>query len=110
MEDRAAIRQYEDDRKRMEAVIIGYEQGYISYHDVKMIRLKGKNINLLIMADYMPTLGEIDGTVEIITEEIPDRRGGNTAVNTVTLENVSGFFVMKHNVFKLLMKEEHNDV
>lgn len=110
MADRAAKRQYEDNRKRMEAVIIGYEQGYVSYHDVKMIRLKGKNINLLIMVDYMPTLGEIEGNVEIITEEIPDRKGSATMVNTITFENVSGFFVMKNNVFKLLLKEEHNDI
>ena len=110
MADRAVKKQREDDRKRMEAVIIGYDQGYVSYHDVKMIRLKGKDINLLIMVDYMPTLGEIEGTVEIITEEIPDRRGSETKVNTITFENVSGFFVMKNNIFKLLLKEEHNDI
>lgn len=110
MADRAVKKQREDDRKRMEAVIIGYEQGYVSYHDVKMIRLKGKNINLLIMVDYMPTLGEIEGKVEIITEEIPNRRGSETVVNTITFEDVSGFFVMKNNIFKLLLKEERNDI
>lgn len=110
MADKAVRRQYEDNRKRMEAVIVGYDQGYVSYHDVKMIRLKGKNINLLIMVDYMPTLGEIDGTVELITEDIPDRRGSQTEVNTYTYENVSGFFVVKNNVFKLLLKEENNGI
>lgn len=110
MADKAVRRQYEDNRKRMEAVIVGYDQGYISYHDVKMIRLKGKKINLLIMVDYMPTLGEIDGTVELVTEEIPDRRGSQTEVKTYTFENVSGFFVVKNNVFKLLLKEGNDDI
>lgn len=110
MNKREARRQREDSRKRMEAVIIGYEQGYMSYHDVKMIRLKGNNINLLIMVDYMPTLGEIDGTVEVITEEIFDRNGSTPKVNSITFENISGFFVVRNNVFKLLLKEESNDI
>lgn len=110
MADNAVKRQYEDDRKRMEAVIVGYEQGYISYHDVKMIRLKGRDINLLIMVDYMPTLGEIDGKVELIIEEIPDRRGNRGEIQTITLEPVSGFFVVKNNVFKLLLKEDNHDI
>lgn len=81
-------------RSRLEAIVINFKDGFTVYHDIKMIRLKGKDINLLIMEDYMPTLGEIDGRVEIIGAE------------NIILENVSGFFVIKNNVFKLLEKEK----
>lgn len=85
--------------KRIEAIVISYKNGFTIYHDVKMIRLKGDGINLLIMADYMPTVGEIHGTVEIVCGETA---GGEH----VSMEQVSGFFVVKNNVFKLLLKED----
>ena len=109
MAEKSVNRQNEE-QKRIEAVIIGYEQGYVSYHNVKMIRLKGRDLNLLIMADFMPTLGEINGRVELLMEEIPLRRNQQVEVESVVLENVSGFFVVKNNVFKLLLKEENHDV
>lgn len=109
MAEKSVKRQNEEEQKRIEAVIIGYEQGYVSYHNVKMIRLKGRDLNLLIMADFMPTLGEIDGRVELVMEEIPLRKGQKGEVESVVLENVSGFFVVKNNIFKLLLKEENHD-
>lgn len=87
--------------KRIEAIIISYNDGFTVYHDVKMIRLKGKDINLLIMADYMPTVGEIDGDVELVRED--SFKGG-----IVILKQVSGFFVVKNNVFKLLLREDNH--
>lgn len=110
MAEVTAKKQYEEDHKRIEAVIIGYEQGYVSYHNVKLIRMKGKNLNLLLMVDYMPTLGEIDGRVELLCEEHMDRKGNKGATQSIVFENVSGFFVIKNNVFKLLLKEENNAV
>lgn len=109
MAEKSVKRQNEEEQKRIEAVIIGYEQGYVSYHNVKMIRLKGRDLNLLIMADFMPTLGEIDGRVELLMEEIPLRKGQKGEVESVVYENVSGFFVVKNNIFKLLLKEENHD-
>lgn len=85
--------------KRIEAIIISYNNGFTVYHDVKMIRLKGKGINLLIMADYMPTVGEIDGDVELVRED-------SFEGSIVSLKQISGFFVVKNNVFKLLIKED----
>ena len=85
--------------KRIEAIIIGYKDGFTAYHDVKMVRLKGKDMNLLIMVDYMPTVGEIHGTVELIRED-------GFGESMVQLQDVSGFFVVKNNVFKLLLKED----
>lgn len=85
--------------KNIEAIVISYNNGFTVYQDVKMIRLKGDRLNLLIMADYMPTVGEIQGKVEFVRN---DGFGGQVT----TLENVSGFFVVKNNVFKLLLKED----
>ncbi|MBR2408198.1 MAG: hypothetical protein IKB07_04505 [Lachnospiraceae bacterium] len=87
--------------KRIEAIIISYNNGFTVYHDVKMIRLKGKGINLLIMADYMPTVGEIDGDVELVRED-------SFEGSIVSLKQISGFFVVKNNVFKLLIKEDNH--
>lgn len=85
--------------KSIEAIVISYHDGFKVYHDVKMIRLKGDHLNLLIMADYMPTVGEINGDVELVRE---DGFGGQIT----PLQNISGFFVVKNNVFKLLLKED----
>ncbi len=85
--------------KSIEAIIISYNNGFTVYHDVKMIRLRGKGINLLIMADYMPTVGEIDGDVELVRED-------SFEGSMVSLKQISGFFVVKNNVFKLLIKED----
>jgi hypothetical protein len=48
-----------------------------------------------MMVDYMPVVGELEGRLVIVSEE-----------EEVTLDNVSGFYVMKNNVFKLLIKED----
>ncbi|MCQ2496717.1 MAG: hypothetical protein MJ131_09020 [Lachnospiraceae bacterium] len=79
----------------IEAIIISFTDGFKIYHDAKMIRLKDRQSNLLVMIDYMPTVGEIDGTVEIVLEH-----------ESVKLENVRGFYIIKNNVFKLLLREE----
>lgn len=106
--------------KRIEAIVISYKEGFTVYHNVKMIRLKGRDINLLIMPDYMPTVGEINGMVEILCEEFStgyvdssflghSTELGNDEKNAkkcIRLESVSGFFVVKNNVFKLLQKED----
>lgn len=82
-------------KKYIEVILISFATGYEVYHDVHMIRLKDKRSNLLMMVDYMPTLGEMDGELEIVTEN-----------GVVKLENVRGFFCIKNNVFKLLLKED----
>jgi len=53
------------------------------------------------MADYVPTVGEIDGDVELVRED--SFEGG-----IVILKQVSGFFVVKNNVFKLLLREDNH--
>ena len=90
-----AERAIEEQKKYIEVIVISFQNGYQIYHNVKVIRLKSKTYNLLIMIDYMPIVGEIDGDISIISDK-----------EEITLESFQGFYVMKNNVFKLLIKED----
>ena len=60
------------------------------YDDVKFIRIISQKYNLIIMKDYLPIIGEVQGSVEI------ERIDG-----TIKLEKVKGYFMHKHNKFNL---------
>lgn len=60
------------------------------YTDVKFIRIKSQKYNLIIMKDYLPIIGEVQGIVEI------ERADG-----TIKLDKVRGYFMHKHNKFNL---------
>ncbi len=64
------------------------------YENVHQIRIKSKDYTLLIMKDYLPTIGEITGNVSFIT---------NT--DETTMDNIFGFYCFKKNVFSLLIRE-----
>lgn len=85
----------EEQKKYIEVIVISFQNGYQIYHNVKLIRLKSKKYNLLIMIDYMPLVGELDGNISIVSDK-----------EEIKLDNVQGFYVMKNNVFKLLIKED----
>ncbi len=90
-----AAKTFEEEKKYIEVIVISFQSGYQIFHNVKLIRLKSKKYNLLIMIDYMPVVGELDGDISIVSE-----------TDEIKLENVQGFYVMKNNVFKLLIKED----
>ena len=60
------------------------------YDDVKFIRIISQKYNLIIMKDYLPIIGEVQGSVEI------ERADG-----TIKMEKVKGYFMHKHNKFNL---------
>ena len=62
-------------------------------NNVKIIRIKDKTYNILIMKDYWPVLGEVNGSVQIEAEE------------SVTYSNIKGFYSLSHNVFHLIIRE-----
>ena len=64
--------------------------GVTQYEDVKFIKLISKKYNLIIMKDYLPIIGEIQGEIEIGREN-----------ETVSLNKVKGYFMHKHNKFNL---------
>jgi hypothetical protein len=64
------------------------------YDDVKFIRVISLKYNLIIMRDYLPIIGEVEGEVEIVR-----------ATENINLEKVKGYFMHKHNKFNLFYVE-----
>ena len=60
------------------------------YDDVKFIKIRSKKYNLIIMKDYLPIIGEIQGNIEIGREK-----------EKIDMKKVRGYFMHKHNKFNL---------
>lgn len=76
--------------------ICGRKNGLEEYRNVHFVRLVSKQYNLLIMADYLPLIGDLEGAVFFRTGEKEYAR-----------EHVKGCFMHKNNEFSLLLEEEH---
>lgn len=63
--------------------------------DVKLIRIKSKDYNLLIMEDYIPIVGKIEGNIDFESEN-----------NSFKYENIKGYYMHSNNTFKFILKEE----
>jgi hypothetical protein len=79
---------------RIQAQVSSFKDGLQLYNGVNIVHVRGKQSRLLIMEDYLPVIGEIEGDVDFI---------GKGFLHT--LEDVRGFFCHEHNVFFLLLKE-----
>lgn len=82
-------------KKSMSVKILNINKGLIEYHDVKYIRIKSKYYNLMIMQDYLPIIGELEGDIKF--ELVND---------TIELNNIQGYFMNKQNQFNLFIKDE----
>ena len=74
--------------------IFSLDKGLIEYEHIKIVRIISKNYNLLIMQDYLPILGEIEGSVDIKNEDIE-----------LNYKKVKAFYMNSGNVFNLMIKE-----
>lgn len=74
--------------------IFDLNRGLIEYEHMKIIRIISKDYNLLIMQDYLPIIGEIDGSIEIKNEEI-----------NLSYKKINAFYMSSNNVFNLMIKE-----
>ncbi len=74
--------------------IFDLEKGLIEYENIKIVRIVSKDYNLLIMQDYLPILGEIEGSVDIKNEDIE-----------LNYKNIKAFYMNSNNEFNLLIKE-----
>ena len=63
-------------------------------NNVKVIRIKDEKYNLLIMRDYWPIIGEINGDIYFDGEE------------NLSFENIKGFYMLCNNVFRLIIIED----
>ena len=68
--------------------------GLREYENITIIRIISKDYNLLIMKDYLPIIGEIEGSVDI----------KNDIVNE-SFKNIKAFYMNSENVFNLMIKE-----
>ena len=77
------------------ARVIDEEHGLRLLSGVYAVRVQSSGYSLLIMEDYMPMLGQVDGTVVFLTAE-----------REMRLEKVQGFYKHQHNEFTLLIENE----
>lgn len=74
--------------------IFDMAHGLREYENIKIIRIISKDYNLLIMKDYLPIIGEIEGSVDIKNDEI-----------NLSFKDIKAFYMNSENVFNLLLKE-----
>ena len=88
----------EENNNGMKVIILENDSVKMSeINNAKIIRIKDKNYNILIMKDYWPVLGEVDGSVQIEAEE------------SLILNGIKGFYSLSHNVFDLIIREKENN-
>ncbi len=76
----------------IKAIILDSSVDIVVIENVRVIRILSDDYNLLIMKDYTPIVGEINGSVLFEKEE------------TTKYENIIGFYSLSHNVFHLIIK------
>lgn len=79
-----------EEQKSINVELLNIQKDVVKYDDVKFIKIKSKKYNLIIMRDYLPIIGEVDGNIEIGREK-----------ENVKLEKVRGYYMHKHNKFNL---------
>ena len=78
----------------MKVRIFDLDKGLTEYEQIKIVRIVSKDYNLLIMEDYLPIIGEIEGSVDIKGDDID-----------VSFPKISAFYMNSGNVFNLMIKE-----
>jgi hypothetical protein len=82
------------DKSGIKVRIFDIENGLREYKDIKIIRIISKDYNLLIMKDYLPIIGEIEGSVDIKNDEV-----------NLSFKNIKAFYMNSNNEFNLMIKE-----
>lgn len=78
----------------MKAKVVSLLNGLQEFENLEMIRIKSNRHTLLIMKNFMPVIGELDGSVEFVfSKEI------------VRMSNLKGYYMHKKNAFSLLVEE-----
>ena len=77
------------------ARVIDEEKGLRLITGIRVVRVRSREYNLLIMEDYLPALGKVDGSVTFLTRDEEYR-----------LDGVKGFYKHQHNEFTLLLEKQ----
>ena len=78
----------------MKAKVVSLLNGLQEFEDLEMIRIKSNRHTLLIMKNFMPVIGELEGSIEFVF-----------AKDIVRMENLKGYYMHKKNSFSLLVEE-----
>ncbi len=84
----------EENNRGIKVRIFNLEKGLTEYEDIKIIRIISKEYNILIMKDYLPIIGEIEGSIDIKSDTID-----------LSMKNIKAFYMNSNNVFNLIIKE-----
>lgn len=74
--------------------IFDIKNGLRVYDNIKIIRIISKDYNLLIMKDYLPIIGEIEGSIDIKNDEV-----------NLSFKDIKAFYMNSDNIFNLMIKE-----
>lgn len=75
--------------------IFDLDKGLTEYEHVKAVRMISKDYNLLIMEDYLPIIGEVDGSIDIKGDDLD-----------ISFPKIKAFYMNSNNVFNLMVKED----
>lgn len=89
----AQVQVPERDRFTIRGRIIDIKDGFTFIPQVSAVRIRCESYSLLVMEDYLPTMGRIDGDVTFLTPE-----------GEQPFHNILGFFKLQHNEFTLLVE------
>ena len=67
----------------------------LTFNDVMAVRIVDQFYNLLVMKDYMPIIGKVDGSLTILG-----------AKSNFSMKNGVAYFVNHNNFFTVIMKGE----
>lgn len=76
----------------MTVKVFTYANALQIYEEIALIRIKSKNCSLLIMEDYMPIIGELDGDITFVDNK-----------EEKTLKGIKGYYVHRKNTFELIV-------
>ena len=65
----------------------------VKYDNVQAVRVKNGESNLLVLKDYVPIIGDVNGKIEVILSD------------TITYDNVKGYYICYNNVFNFIIEE-----
>lgn len=82
------------DNSGIKVRVFDMDHGLREYENIKIVRIISKDYNLLIMKDYLPIIGEIEGSVDIKNDDINE-----------SFKNIKAFYMNSDNVFNLMIKE-----
>ena len=74
--------------------ILSLKRGVEVLENVVSIKINSKKYNLLIMKNYTPIIGDINGTIEVQSEN-----------SSKKYENINGYYLNINNEFRLMLKE-----